>query len=379
MPAFDKLTAFLESLHAEYGVPACECIVKKDGETLYHHLCGFSDAAGTIPAAAEDFYCFYSLSKLYTCTAAMQLIERGMLSLDDTVAKYLPEYASMTVKNEDGTVTPAKSQMTVRQLMSMTAGLNYDLGMPSIAALRERSGDLASTREVIAAIAQNPLDFHPGEHYQYSLCHDVLAVVVEVVSGLKFGDYIAQNIFAPLGIKDISYDCHNIAGSYSDIYCCDEQQNIIPLEVIDVAFQLGRNYQSGGAGMCGRAGEYIKLVDALACGGTAPDGTRILSEEGIALLSRDCLNTVQKKEFELMKPAEYSYGLGVRTRIRANEYGVPAGEFGWDGAAGSYYLIDPVNRISITYCEHILGHYCAYSDIHEGLRDNAYLGVLKGE
>lgn len=379
MAAFDKLTAFLDSLNNQFDVPACECIVKKNGELLYHHLCGHSDVQGEIPARADDFYCFYSLSKLYTCTAAMQLIERGQLSLDDEVSRYLPEYAEITVRTPDGEPVPAERPITVAMLMSMTAGLNYDLDMPPVKALRESTDDEASTRDIIAAIAREPLDFHPGDHFQYSLCHDVLAVVVEVVSGMKFSEYVTANIFAPLSIKDISYNCRDIAGTYSAQYYCDENRNMIQIPEINVAFQLGKNYESGGAGMCGRASEYIKLVDALACGGKAPDGTSILSPESIALLSRDCMTPVQRVDFNQMKPAEYSYGLGVRTRIAANDHGVPVGEFGWDGAAGSYYVIDPVNNISIIYCEHILGHYCAYDTIHAGVRDLAYLGIMKGE
>lgn len=379
MASFDKLRVFLDSLEEKFGVPACECIVKRDQEVLFHHLCGHSDAARTVPATANDFYSFYSLSKLYTCTAALQLIERGKLSLEDKVEQYLPEYASMKVQNEDGSLVPASRSMTIFQLMTMTAGMNYDLSSPSVTALRKSSDDKASTREIIAAIANEPLDFQPGEHFQYSLCHDVLAAVIEVVSGMKLSEYMSENIFKPLGIEDISYNCRNIAGNYSNSYYCDENQIINALPQVDVAFQLGKNYESGGAGMCGRASEYIKLADALSCGGVGKTGARILSEESIKAFATDRLTPTQKKEFALMKPTEYGYGLGVRTRIKANEAGVPVGEFGWDGAAGSYYLIDPINRISIIYCEHILGHYCAYNTIHEGVRDLAYLGIMRGE
>ncbi len=379
MAAFDRLRNFLESLEKDFGVPACECIVKKDQEVLFHHLCGYSDIDRKIAASANDCYCFYSLSKLYTCTAALQLIERGMLSLDDTVGKYLPEYADMKVREADGSVSDARSPMTIFQLMTMTAGMNYNLESPSVVAAREASDDRASTREIISAISHECLDFHPGEHYQYSLCHDVLAAVIEVVSGQKFSEYVTENIFKPLDIKDITYNCSNLSGKYSTMYYCDENQQIHDFAVINVAFQLGVNYESGGAGMCGRASEYMKLVDALCCGGIGATGAEILSEESIAKFSAPSLTPVQKKEFEQMKPAEYSYGLGVRTRIKENEYGVPVGEFGWDGAAGSYYLIDPVNHISIVYCEHIHGHYCAYDTIHSGIRDFAYAGIMNGE
>jgi len=379
MAAFDRLKAFLESLEGEFGVPACECIVKKDQDILFHHLCGFSDAERTIPASADDYYCFYSLSKIYTCTAILQLMERGLLSLEDPVSKYLPEFAQMQVRTASGGTVDADNQITIFQLMTMTAGLNYDLGSPSVSTLRKSSGDKASTREIIAAIANEPLDFHPGERYQYSLCHDVLGGVIETVSRMKFSEYITENIFKPLEINGISYNCHNIPGKYSAEYNCDENLKLTALPVINVAFQLGENYESGGAGMCGQASEYIKLADALSCGGMAKNGFRILSEESIAKFSADSLTSAQKKDFHNMKPDCYSYGLGVRTRTAANEFGVPVGEFGWDGAAGSYCLIDPINNISIIYCEHILGHYCAYDTIHSGVRDLAYLGIAKGE
>ena len=135
----------------------------------------------------QRIHTVYSATKLFTCTSVMQLIEQGHIGLDDPVSEYLPEYKNMKVK-EGSLVRPAKNSITIRHLMSMQSGLNYNLDAPSILKVLEASEYEATTRQVVAALASEPLDFEPGTRFQYSLSHDVLGQY-RVVSGQHLGRY----------------------------------------------------------------------------------------------------------------------------------------------------------------------------------------------
>lgn len=200
--SFEPLTAFVDSLSGHYGIPSCDLIVYKDGEEVYRHLAGFSDAEGKVPASPNDLYRLYSATKVCTCTAALRLIDEGKLDLEDPVSKYLPAYAHLTVKQPDGSIAPAKNVMTVRHLFTMSAGLNYDMNRGGSPRILKEKGEKAGTVEICNAYAEAPLDFEPGTHFQYSLCHDVLGAVIEAASGMRFGEYLKKKIFEPLGMTE---------------------------------------------------------------------------------------------------------------------------------------------------------------------------------
>ncbi|HWQ58323.1 MAG TPA: serine hydrolase domain-containing protein, partial [Clostridia bacterium] len=144
---FAALTDYLDHLDERFGVPAADCAVYRDGRLVYRHMAGYSDAARTKPLTENTMYWVYSATKLYTCTAALQLVERGLVGLDDPVCKYIPEFAAPLVKAEGGLV-PAERQITVRHLFTMTAGLNYDIATPAIVTLKKCTGDRATMRAV---------------------------------------------------------------------------------------------------------------------------------------------------------------------------------------------------------------------------------------
>ena len=149
---FQKLSDYLEQLE-QVGIPGCDLAVYRDHEMIYRHQAGFRNADKTQPVQGNETYCLYSCSKVFTTCAAMQLIEKGLLHLDDPVSDYLPEYANLTVKDGE-TVRPAKRPMLIRHLMSMQGGLDYDLRAPAIVALIRETDGKATTREIAAAIAK---------------------------------------------------------------------------------------------------------------------------------------------------------------------------------------------------------------------------------
>lgn len=365
-----QLTEFLDTLTTPYS----DVSVWLDHKEIFRHASGYTDESRSLRPDGTELFFLYSSSKVMTCTAAMQLVERGLLSLDDPVKKYLPEYADITYM-QDGKVQPCETVMTVRHLFTMCGGLDYDLYPPAVKELKAASGDLATTRETVAQFVKKPLQFRPGEHYSYSLCHDVLGAVIEVVAQKSFGDYMRENIWGPLGLRDTCFfpdekQQERIVAQYR--YANDKYEAVPKT----CAYRLTRNYESGGAGIVSSVDDYILFADAMACGGVGANGARIICPETIDLMRTSRITGTCANDFKRAcanKPG-YTYALGVRTHIdpKASESKSPIGEFGWDGAAGSYVLIDPENHLSIFYAQHVLGHPAAYDVIHPFIRNAAY-------
>lgn len=382
---FERLTAYLDSLAERYGVPGADMKITRGHEVVYRHMTGFSDYEKRVPVSENDVYNIYSGSKPITMAGVMQLIERGQLGLDDRLDTYLPEFAHMKYAtdfqfgkfpfawpDENSPLAEATKPMLIHDLMSMTSGMSYNLDAAPVRRVVERSGGEASTREVVAAMAEMPLLSEPGTHYSYALSHDVLAAVVEVITGMRFRDYMKQNVFEPLGITRMYYQVPeeekpHLAAQYAKSWHTGE---IRPDS--SMPYRITKNYDSGGAGLVTSVDEYSKFAEAMANGGVGATGERILKPESIDLMRKNWLNETQLADFALTGKLGYGYGLGVRTLIDGSHSKSPVGEFGWDGAAGCYVVIDPVNRIGMFYAQEIMGMMEAYSEIHPTLRDLAY-------
>lgn len=368
-----KLTQYLDSLPA-LGIPGCDLVIYRDHEQVYRHMAGFRDEKKTVPMQGDETYRLYSCTKVFTTCAAMQLIEQGKLNLDDPVSQYLPAYGSLTVKDGDA-VRPARRVMTVRHLMSMQSGLNYDMTGAPVKKVLEETGGKATTRQLMEAKAQDPLMFEPGTDFLYSLSHDALAAVVEAVSGQKFSAYLQEHICAPLGLKTMSFDLtEDVRDRLCAQYAYDENSGAFKLRPVTADnYRISPNYESGGGGIFGDVRDYSTFVDALACGGEGANGAKILSPEMIQLWSANQLGPKSRATFDGWKRLGYSYALGVRTRVVANLGGNgQVGEFGWDGAAGAWAMIDPHNRISAFYAMHVLNYSDAFNVIHPTLRSLIY-------
>ena len=374
---FTKLSAYLDRL-SSVGVPGCDLAVWRDHEPLYRHQAGFRDAALTQPVRGDETYNLYSATKVFTTCAAMQLIERGVLSLDDPVSAYLPAYAQLTVK-DGGNVRPARRAMTIRHLMSMQGGMDYDMASPSFLALIDEVGPTASTRQLVDAKAKDPLQFEPGTNFLYSVCHDVLAAVIEVASGKRFSEYLKENIFDPLGLHTVTFKpTPEVMARMAQQYeFSDEQKKPVPMPNDSNNYRLTPNYESGGAGLMADVADYIAFADALACGGVGKGGAHILSPEMIQLWSANQLGSKGRASFDEWQRLGYSYALGVRTRVSTAVGGRgQIGEFGWDGAAGAWTMIDPINHISAFYAMHVRNFGYCYDVIHPKIRDLIYEAVM---
>lgn len=382
---FTKVTAYLDTLEEKYSVHGLDIKITREHETVYRYMAGHSDYEKKVKVSDRDLYDVYSCTKVITMVAVMQLIEQGKIGLEDDLCKYLPEFENMqyaadfkmgefpfTWPTEESDLRPAQNKMKIHDLMSMTAGMSYDVAAKPIRELVEATGGEANTRQVVAAMAKMPLLCEPGTRYSYALGHDVLAAVVEVVSGMTFGEYMKKNVFEPLDIHEMYYQTpaseeYRLSAKYGRDWNTGE---IRPDS--SMIYRITRNYESGGAGLTTTVDEYSKVIEALANDGVGRTGKQILKPESIRTMSKNWLSAVELADFSMGGKVGYGYGLGVRTLIDPTKSRSPVGEFGWDGAAGAYVLVDPINHISLFYAHEILGMLEAYSEIHPTLRDLVY-------
>ena len=305
-----KLDTLLRSLPSA-GIPGGELIITHKGETVYHNVFGVSDTDTAKPTSKSDIYWLYSTSKVITCMSALQLIEKGKMSLDDPVWKYIPAYKNLKVKDKDGSIRDARSVMTLEHLFTMCGGLSYDKETPEILGAEDRS-----TYGIVSAIAKTPLLFDPGEHFEYSLCHDVLGAVIEVVSEMTLGEYMKKNVFDPLEIKDMGF--HPTP---------DQQKRIVPLylyengECVSHKHKIQRNtymlsdiFDSGGAGLFGTTEEYSRIINALSIGGTAKNGYKLLSEDTLKTMESYRLPKAPLEDFGV-KVGRFGYSFGLCGRV----------------------------------------------------------------
>lgn len=374
MADFKKLDALMESL-PKGGIPAADLIVAHRGETVYRKQVGYSDREGTRPVQSTDLYWLYSATKVVTCLAAMRLLEEGKISLSDPVSKYIPEFGSLTVKREDGSVTPAERVMTVEHLFTMSGGLTYDIPWDRIAAVRERD---PHTLGIVRDMASQPLAFEPGTHFRYSLCHDVLAAVVEVAAGMPFSAYLDKILFTPLGIREMGFFPNEEQKTrFSAMYTAEKGTcRPLPRETKN-EYMITDRYESGGAGLFARAEEYIKILIPLSLGGTATNGYCLLRPETVAMMGEGRLSPEVQKDFFPDRLFGYSWGLCGRAHVDPDVSHARSakGEFGWDGAAGAFALADPTNEVAIFLAMHVRGCNYAYQLVHPMIRDLAYEGL----
>lgn len=362
---FSRLDQVMEDM-PKRGIPACELAVSYKGETVYRKSVGYADHENTRPASPDDIYWIYSCTKVVTCVAAMRLVENGTIKLDDPVSKYLPEFANLKIKDKKtGNVSDAKNTMTVQHLFTMMGGLDYNFKAEPIAKAIQAEG--ADTLSIVRSMAEVPLQFEPGENYTYSLCHDVLGAVVEIASGMKLSEYLQKNVFDPLGMKDIGFrPSEEQKKRFSAQYNYHNGSNYSTPVPTGNPYAFTPDYDSGGAGLFSTVDEYMKMITVLANGGTTKDGYVLLRPESIEMMGKNLLNEAGRSSF--VGGRRYGYGWGLCGRAHVDPtvsfMRTSVGEFGWDGAAGAFCMVDPKKNIALYFGTHLFGFGYGYDRLH---------------
>ncbi|MCR8657355.1 serine hydrolase domain-containing protein [Paenibacillus endoradicis] len=353
----DLLKGFVDN-----NIVGCGCVVTKNGETMYEGYYGYADREQKILMNDRSIHRLYSTTKVIVCTAAMLLFERGKFLLNDPLHLYLPEFKEMQVvhtsPNGNVHVKPAQNSILVKHIFAMTSGIPYEWGESKThQEITRITGELSkqgphTLGQLITEIAKVPLLFEPGTRWAYGYSHDIVARLVEVISGLTIEQFIQKELLDPLQMKDTGYRFkEDVKSRLVPLYAMDDNNELAPtLAQKDENFDSSAIYNGGGLGIYSTPRDYTKFAQMLANGGMS-DNYQIIGKKTIDLIRSNHLNAAQLEDFNNPYTAGYGYGLGVRTLIDpvAAHYGGSLGEFGWTGMSGTYALIDPAEQLSIVY------------------------------
>jgi len=334
-------------------------LVMQDGKVVYEKAFGWADREAGRRMTNDTVFRIASQTKALTSTAIMQLLEQGSLALSTRAGALIPSFASTTVAvaNERGMVTqvPARRAITVRDLLTHTSGISYGTE-PSVAAMYEAKGlgpaagagwytadknePVCDTMERLGTL---PFVAQPGEAWVYGYSTDVLGCIVEKVSGMPLDAYIRDHITAPLGMKDTQFFLPpSQKDRFAAVYRSGADGKYLRAPEGprgQGAYVEGprRNF-AGGAGLLSTARDYARFLETMRRGGSI-DGTRILSPQAVKLMSTNQVGTLHSS-------TGLGWGLGFETvdrfggNVMSNE-----GAFGWGGAYGSLYRVDPESRL----------------------------------
>ena len=335
-------------------------LAMQDGQVVYEKAFGWADKEAGRRMTTDTIFRIASQSKAITSAAVMQLVEEGLLTLNTRVSALIPSFArtSVAVANDRGTVTqvPARRPITVRDLLTHTAGISYG-GEPSVAALYEEKGlgpaagngwytadkdePVCETMERLGTL---PFVAQPGESWVYGYNTDILGCIVEKASGMSLEAYLHERILAPLGMKDTHFfmppaQKDRLAAVYSSVdgkYARAPEGSRGQGHYVDGP---RRNF-AGGAGLLSTARDYARFLEAMRRAGTL-DGARVLSPLSVRLMTTNQVGT-------LHSTTGLGFGLGFETVDRFGANGMShEGTFGWGGAYGSQYRVDPAARLTM--------------------------------
>lgn len=365
----DRIGAYLDEHYIASGrLPGLDVLVARDGEAVYRHTAGRAREDGT-PMAANTICRIASMTKPLTSVAFMMLVEEGKVALDDPVTKVIPEFANLGVYAGGGGEVdffPARPAPVMRMvdLITHQSGLTYGIQNRTNvdAAYRKARLDghasLPGNDHFIEELAKLPLEFEPGQAWNYSVGTDVLGVVVARVSGMSLGEFLKTRIFDPLGMVDTGFHCpDDKAHRLSDAWAYEAGQ---PPQLFDPAEKSGTRrvprFESGGGGLLSTTADYHRFCRMLVNGGAA-DGERILSPKTLQLMTANHLpggadlTQVSKALFSEAYNAGAGFGLGFGMTIDPARALVPgsAGEFYWGGIFSTAFFVDPVEKIHAVF------------------------------
>lgn len=357
-----RLDAHLaEKYIATRRLPCTLSLIARHGEIAHLGVQGLADVERGIPAREDTIFRIYSMTKPITSVALMMLVEEGKIALDDPVARYIPEWKHLGVfvagTHKMGFQTrPCTRPMQVIDLLRHTAGLTYGFQLRTNvdeAYRREKIGEIekAGTLEgMIQALAKMPLEFSPGDAWNYSVATDVLGWLVQVVSGQTFEDFLSDRIFKPLGMVDTGF--HVRDGQAHRFAACYQPQRDGTITLQDdpttSSFLKPANFISGGGGLVSTAQDYLQFCRMLANGGTL-GGQRIISRKTLALMTANHLPggvDLPAMSRSLFSEAAYDgvgFGLGFATSTASHKTLMPGsnGDYFWGGAASTFFWVDP--------------------------------------
>lgn len=346
-----RLDAFAGRYIEEEKLAGMTLTVMRKGKIAYNKTFGMADRERGLVQSEDTIFRIHSMTKPIASVALMMLYEEGRFELSDPIAMYIPQFKDLKVfngVNQDGTfrLSEAKRAPTIQDLMSHSAGFAYGRSTDPISQVYQTRDYKGGTlRTMIEKIADVPLLYQPGSRWMYSISVDIQAYLVEVLSGQSFDVYMQSRIFEPLGMVDTGFyvpaeKAPRLAAAY------DFKEGAISLadDPKSSTYLTKPTFFSGSGGLVSTTGDYLRFARMMLNGGEL-DGNRILSPKTIELMTQNHL--ADGVTVNLYAPTNMGFGLGVqvRTSMTKDPGTGSIGEYGWGGAASTYFWIDPEEEL----------------------------------
>jgi CubicO group peptidase (beta-lactamase class C family) len=359
-------------------IPGVVMLVVRDGKVVMNKAIGRQDAEKGVAMRTDSIFRMYSMTKPIVSVAAMMLVEEGRLLLSDPVSLHIPELKGLKVGVEKGDgldLVAAAREPTVHDLMRHTSGFTYGIfGKSMVKELYGKAGVDRSDQdngEFIKKLSSVPLMNQPGSTWEYSRSTDVLGVVVERVSGQTLDRFLEERILKPLGMKDTGFSVpadkqSRIAEAFPTDP--DSKQAVKLIEVREPPKLL-----SGGGGMVSTAADYLRFTRMMLNGGEL-NGVRILSKKTVEYMTSDHLGAVRGPAY--LPGAGYGFGLGFAVRLTDGQAATPgsAGDYNWGGLGGTYFWVDPKEKLIAIWMMQAPGQRVYYRAI---FRDMVYGAMVQ--
>lgn len=340
-------------------------LIAKDGQIVFDQTWGMADRESKQAMQSDSLYRIYSMTKPVTAVALMMLYEQGLFLLEDPIAKYLPEFANLKIAaiGEDGKPelrAPLRAP-TIRDLLRHTAGFTYGLFSNTPVDKAYRDAELFKSKtleDFIARLSEQPLLLEPGTRWHYSVAVDVQGRLIEVLSGQRLSDFFRTEVLEPLGMHDTFFvvpedKTHRMAQLYkpkgteinwNEAWAFTSEQELVVADAeLSQAYYDGSTFESGGAGLVSTTYDYLRFALMLVNGGEL-DGVRLLSPRTIDHMRA---NHIQGMDHSgLWSLDAFGLGMGITwdTSTKSGELGAD-GAYGWGGAAGTNFWVDPKDNI----------------------------------
>ena len=384
----ERLASVMQSYCDQQGAPGMVVLVTRKGRIAYERSFGKFRLDKMDPMPVNAIFRIASQSKAVTSVAIMMLMEEGKLLLDDPVSRYIPEFKEtyVAVKAEGREVkgyslVPARRPITIRDLLTHTAGISYGDGPARDEYLQAGihgwylTDKNMTIGELVKKLVKLPFDAQPGERFVYGYNIDILGYLVEVVSGQTLAEFVEKRITGPLGMKDTHFFLPETKASrFTPAYGLSEDGQIKMIEDPATSPYIygPKKCYSGGAGLVSTAEDYTRFLLMLQNGGEL-GGSRILSPKSVELMTSDQVG-------RLYSGGSIGFGLGFSIVKDLGASGIPGtvGAFGWSGAYFTTYWVDPVEKLTAVFMIQLLPVPANLTDLQDKFRTLVYQSIVNG-
>jgi CubicO group peptidase (beta-lactamase class C family) len=383
--ALARIDGHLKRQYIDAGrFPGTQLLVYRRGKVVHSAVQGFADLERKAPVKDDTIFRIYSMTKPITSVAFMMLVEEGRVMLDEPVHKYIPEWKNLGVF-QAGTspaflTRPPARPMQIVDLMRHTSGLTYGFQQRGNvdAAYREKqigAVEKAGTLDtMIADLAKIPLEFSPGEAWNYSVSTDVIGYLIGKISGMPFEQFLKERIFDPLGMADTDFfvpadKAHRFAACYNadpggmmSFHAAEKKGGLtLQDDPTTSSFLTRPSFISGGGGLCSTAADFLTFCRALLGGGEL-GGVRLIGPKTLKLMTTNHLpgnRDLPEMSRSMFAEATYNgigFGLGFSITMDPAKTLIPgsAGEYAWGGAATTSFWIDPAEELAAVFMTQVL-------------------------